>query len=71
MSEIVAKIHASDCALHNAPALEPGLCDCGADPEKEVEKITVTKAPDTNYTKLCRIEELLRRLVNQLEEPLE
>lgn len=22
--------HASDCALHNAPALEPGPCDCGA-----------------------------------------
>lgn len=23
-------IHASDCALHNAPALPPGPCDCGA-----------------------------------------
>lgn len=23
--------HASDCALHNAPAFEPGPCDCGAD----------------------------------------
>jgi hypothetical protein len=23
-------IHASDCALHNAPASEPGPCDCGA-----------------------------------------
>lgn len=22
--------HASDCALHNAPAMEAGLCDCGA-----------------------------------------
>lgn len=22
--------HASDCALHNAPAYEPGNCDCGA-----------------------------------------
>lgn len=22
--------HASDCALHNAPAYEPGECDCGA-----------------------------------------
>lgn len=22
--------HASDCAVHNAPALEPGPCDCGA-----------------------------------------
>jgi hypothetical protein len=21
--------HASDCALHNAPAMEPGGCDCG------------------------------------------
>jgi hypothetical protein len=25
-----AVVHASDCALHNAPALEPGPCDCGA-----------------------------------------
>jgi hypothetical protein len=24
--------HASDCALHNAPAMEPGPCDCGAVP---------------------------------------
>jgi hypothetical protein len=23
-------IHASDCAIHNAPAYEPGPCDCGA-----------------------------------------
>lgn len=22
--------HASDCALHNAPAYEAGACDCGA-----------------------------------------
>ena len=27
MSEIQ---HASDCAVHNAPAMEPGPCDCGA-----------------------------------------
>lgn len=25
-----SKTHASDCALHNGPALEPGPCDCGA-----------------------------------------
>jgi len=23
--------HASDCAVHNAPAMEPGPCDCGAE----------------------------------------
>lgn len=23
--------HSSDCALHNAPALPPGPCSCGAD----------------------------------------
>lgn len=23
--------HASDCAVHNAPAMERGPCDCGAD----------------------------------------
>lgn len=22
--------HASDCAVYNAPAMEPGPCDCGA-----------------------------------------
>lgn len=22
--------HASDCAVHNAPAMEPGRCTCGA-----------------------------------------
>ena len=22
--------HASDCAVHNAPAMEPGSCNCGA-----------------------------------------
>lgn len=25
-----AIVHASDCAVHNAPAYEPGPCDCGA-----------------------------------------
>jgi len=25
--------HASDCAVHNAPALPPGPCDCGAEAE--------------------------------------
>lgn len=22
--------HASDCAVHNSPAMKPGPCDCGA-----------------------------------------
>ena len=26
-------IHASDCAVHNAPAFPPGPCDCKADDE--------------------------------------
>ena len=26
----VAVKHASDCAVHMAPAYEPGPCDCGA-----------------------------------------
>jgi len=25
--------HASDCAVHNAPAYEPGECDCGKEDE--------------------------------------
>ena len=23
-----SSVHASDCAIHNAPTLEPGTCDC-------------------------------------------
>lgn len=26
-------IHASDCAVHNAPALPVGDCDCGLEPK--------------------------------------
>ena len=29
-SEARAVVHASDCAVHDAPALEPGPCTCGA-----------------------------------------
>jgi hypothetical protein len=25
-----AVVHASDCAIHNAPAMPPGPCTCGA-----------------------------------------
>jgi hypothetical protein len=27
--------HRSDCAVHNAPAYEPGPCDCGAESKPE------------------------------------
>lgn len=27
--------HKSDCAVHNAPAYEPGECDCGAEEKLE------------------------------------
>ena len=30
MTDFTTK-HASDCAVHNGPALPPGPCDCGAD----------------------------------------
>lgn len=29
---IVSPFHASDCAVHNAPALPVGPCDCGIEP---------------------------------------
>jgi len=33
---MVEKLHWSDCALHRAPAFEPGPCDCGGyDPERD------------------------------------
>lgn len=28
LAKAAAKAHASDCAIHNAPAYEPGACDC-------------------------------------------
>lgn len=31
LTEVGAHVHHSDCALHNAPADEPGPCDCGMD----------------------------------------
>lgn len=30
-------VHASDCALHNGPAMEPGPCDCDAAIEQEIQ----------------------------------
>ena len=30
--------HASDCAIHNEPALPAGDCDCGADPRMELSR---------------------------------
>ena len=38
MSKMV-KPHDSDCALHNAPAMEPGQCDCGAVMYREDGKV--------------------------------
>jgi len=32
----MAKVaHKSDCAVHNAPAMKPGPCDCGAATDKQ------------------------------------
>ena len=28
--EVRAVVHASDCAVNNAPAMPPGPCNCGA-----------------------------------------
>ena len=27
---LAERAHKSDCAMHNAPAMRPGLCTCGA-----------------------------------------
>jgi hypothetical protein len=38
--ELVAVTHASDCSLHNAPALPVGPCDCGGiDEQSETEAL--------------------------------
>jgi len=31
LTEMSRVLHSSDCATHNAPALPPGPCDCGAE----------------------------------------
>jgi len=31
-------VHSSDCAVHNAPALPVGPCDCGVEPHQHVWK---------------------------------
>lgn len=35
--------HASDCAVHNAPAMEAGECDCGAAEAAEVNREAMDK----------------------------
>lgn len=34
--------HASDCAVHNAPAYEPGECDCGAEDQDGKASVEIT-----------------------------
>lgn len=34
--------HSSDCALHNAPACEPGPCDCGAAVRDLISRLEAT-----------------------------
>jgi hypothetical protein len=41
--------HASDCAVHNAPAYEPGPCDCGAARPPVVAEAMIHKAVDTFF----------------------
>lgn len=36
--------HASDCSLHNAPALPTGKCDCGAAKRQRLLRSAKTKA---------------------------
>lgn len=43
----VEVLHASDCALHNGPALEPGPCNCGA------QKAQVVQALERARLALC------------------
>jgi hypothetical protein len=40
-------LHASGCAVHNAPALEPGPCDCGAQKARISTLPVVDPAPDS------------------------
>lgn len=39
--------HLSDCAVHNAPALEPGPCDCQG---RTASSIDSTQIPRKNKT---------------------
>ncbi len=69
-------LHDSDCALHNAPALPVGLCDCGAEVYEAAPKmraalaeIADANAPDqpaangdTRETYLLKHIAMLRRI---------
>lgn len=45
--QIEGVAHASDCALHNSPALPVGECDCGVRAKRETDSMTTqAQAPD-------------------------
>lgn len=67
--------HASDCAIHNAPALPVGECDCGYDRpmSSELAGILPKSENSVTFTKLANGEYLVTELTIvrriQSEEP--
>jgi hypothetical protein len=56
--------HASDCAVHNAPATEPGPCDCGATQGREAlyaARGALGSAPQQRMTPYCKIQTVYLR----------
>lgn len=55
--------HASDCAVHNAPAYQIGKCDCGAQPEQNNSRqLDWAKAQADHWKQHCF------HLMKQLQE---
>lgn len=57
-AEVTETLHASDCALHNGPAIEPGPCDC--DPFESVRPI-IGRASDVTDEQLAEAQAQDRR----------
>jgi hypothetical protein len=65
--------HASDCAVHNAPAMDPGPGDCGAEVAAMVARIltvseTVSEMGAKSGTMLRSLAELFMSQQRQIED---
>jgi hypothetical protein len=63
--------HRSDCATHNAPAMEPGECDCGAEeqPYRKPEGYrTLHETELFAINEVKQLEEVILRMMDSLKD---
>lgn len=63
-SSMATVIHDSDCAIHNAPALPAGPCDCGATSHQET--FEALAASERDLTHALRQRDDARAILNQI-----